>query len=187
MTTIPTIPRASHAPTNLNPPRSTKSNGHHTLNSPIKIQHLSQSFITLIHSHIEQKPFPFHFPLNFPFCAKSLTMLLKAAVNANVSLFNSENTRLVPLLQRGSKLDRIAVSATKGSNNNRVLTGVLFEPFEEVKKELDLVPIVPQDSLARHKFHVDSESAINEQIKFVFVLLLILMINLNLICFDLFN
>jgi ferritin heavy chain len=103
-------------------------------------------------------------------------MLLKAAVNANASLFNSENTRLIPLLQRGSKLDRIAVSATKGSNNNRVLTGVLFEPFEEVKKELDLVPIVPQDSLARHKFHVDSESAINEQIKFVFVLLLIFLI-----------
>lgn len=114
-------------------------------------------------------------------------MLLKAAVNANASHFNSENTRLVPLLQRGTKLDRISVSATKGSNNNRVLTGVLFEPFEEVKKELDLVPIVPQDSLARHKFHVDSESAINEQIKFVFAILLILIISFNLIFIYLIN
>ncbi|KAK2431018.1 Ferritin-4, chloroplastic [Trifolium repens] len=94
--------------------------------------------------------------------------LLKASITASssqsLSLFNSENARLVPFLNRGSKLDRIAVSATKGSSNNRVLTGVLFEPFEEVKKELDLVPIVPQDSLARHKFNVESESAINEQI-----------------------
>jgi ferritin heavy chain len=105
--------------------------------------------------------------------------LLKAAITTSsqsLSLFNSENARLVPFLNRGSKLDRITVSATKGSSNNRVLTGVLFEPFEEVKKELDLVPIVPQDSLARHKFNVESESAINEQIKFVFVPLSFLII-----------
>ncbi|KAG9146259.1 hypothetical protein Leryth_007954 [Lithospermum erythrorhizon] len=36
--------------------------------------------------------------------------------------------------------------------------------FEEVKKELNLVPSVPQDSLARQKFTDSSESAINEQI-----------------------
>lgn len=99
-------------------------------------------------------------------------MLLRAAVTASSSsslpLFNSENSRLAPILHRGSKLDRLVFSATKGSSNNRILTGVLFEPFEEVKKELDLVPIVPQDSLARHKFHDASEAAINEQIKFVF-------------------
>ena len=35
--------------------------------------------------------------------------------------------------------------ATKDTNN-RPLTGVVFEPFEEVKKELDLVPTVPQAS-----------------------------------------
>ncbi|KAL2227383.1 ferritin-2, chloroplastic [Sesamum indicum] len=48
--------------------------------------------------------------------------------------------------------------------NSKPLTGVVFEPFEEVKKELLLVPSVPQDSLARHKFADESEAAINEQI-----------------------
>ena len=65
-----------------------------------------------------------------------------------------------PIL-RGS---RIVVFASKGANS-RPLTGVVFEPFEEVKKELLLVPTVPQESLSRHKYANDCESAINEQIK----------------------
>lgn len=44
------------------------------------------------------------------------------------------------------------------------LTGVVFQPFEEVKKEELLVPISPQLSLARQRFAEDSEAAINEQI-----------------------
>lgn len=55
------------------------------------------------------------------------------------------------------------VCASKGANS-RPLTGVIFEPFEEVKKELDLVPNVPQVSLARQKFTDECEAAINEQI-----------------------
>ncbi|XP_059597403.1 ferritin-3, chloroplastic isoform X1 [Vitis vinifera] len=55
------------------------------------------------------------------------------------------------------------VLASKGANS-RPLTGVVFEPFEEVKKELLLVPTVPQESLSRHKYTNDCESAINEQI-----------------------
>ena len=45
------------------------------------------------------------------------------------------------------------------------LTGVIFEPFEEVKKEFDLVPAGDQVSLARQKYADDCEAAINEQIK----------------------
>lgn len=45
------------------------------------------------------------------------------------------------------------------------LTGVIFEPFEEVKKDNLAVPIVPQVSLARHHFSDECESVINEQIK----------------------
>lgn len=60
--------------------------------------------------------------------------------------------------------NRFVVLASKGSNS-RPLTGVVFEPFEEVKKELLLVPTVPQESLSRHKYANDSESALNEQIK----------------------
>ncbi|KAI3876636.1 hypothetical protein MKX03_027658 [Papaver bracteatum] len=50
------------------------------------------------------------------------------------------------------------------SNNRRPVTGVVFEPFEEVKKELQLVPDLLQQSIARHKFTDDCEAAINEQI-----------------------
>ncbi|PON45723.1 Ferritin [Trema orientale] len=56
-----------------------------------------------------------------------------------------------------------SVSASKGANN-RPLTGVVFEPFEEVKKELDLVPAGAQVSLARQKYKDECEAAINEQI-----------------------
>lgn len=57
----------------------------------------------------------------------------------------------------------LVVCASKGSNS-KPLTGVVFEPFEEVKKELMLVPTVPQASLARQKFTDQSEAALNEQI-----------------------
>ncbi|NP_001316747.1 ferritin, chloroplastic [Vigna angularis] len=44
------------------------------------------------------------------------------------------------------------------------LTGVIFEPFEEVKKEELAVPTAPQVSLARQYYADDCEPAINEQI-----------------------
>jgi len=44
------------------------------------------------------------------------------------------------------------------------MTGIVFQPFEEVKGDNFMVPISPQESLARHKFVDDCESAINEQI-----------------------
>lgn len=58
-----------------------------------------------------------------------------------------------------------------GSRNLRVcastvpLTGVIFEPFEEVKKSELAVPTAPQVSLARQNYADECESAINEQIK----------------------
>ncbi|KAM0023525.1 putative ferroxidase [Helianthus debilis subsp. tardiflorus] len=60
----------------------------------------------------------------------------------------------------------IVCAAAKGgsSSNSKPITGVVFEPFEEVKKELNLVPTVPQQSLARQKYADESEAAINEQI-----------------------
>ncbi|XVE99817.1 hypothetical protein REPUB_Repub03eG0234100 [Reevesia pubescens] len=107
-------------------------------------------------------------------------MLLKVA--SSFSLINPqvENQGLLPLFSSVSSSSSssilrlssprngtgsVVVCATKGANN-KPLTGVIFEPFEEVKKELDLVPTLPQVSLARQKFTVDCEAAINEQIKF---------------------
>ncbi|KAB2084206.1 hypothetical protein ES319_A05G319700v1 [Gossypium barbadense] len=57
----------------------------------------------------------------------------------------------------------LVVCAAKGANH-KPLTGVVFQPFVEMKKELDLVPSVPQLSLARQKFTDDCEASINEQI-----------------------
>jgi ferritin heavy chain len=55
-------------------------------------------------------------------------------------------------------------AAPKGKE---VLSGVVFQPFEELKGELSLVPQKPDQSLARHKYVDDCEAAINEQIKSV--------------------
>ncbi|KAL6176482.1 hypothetical protein ACLB2K_053115 [Fragaria x ananassa] len=74
-----------------------------------------------------------------------------APLNSSTSLFLSLRSSL-------------AVCVASKSANSRPLTGVLFEPFEEVKKELDLVPTLPQVSLARQKYSEDSEAAVNEQI-----------------------
>ena len=114
-------------------------------------------------------------------------MLLKASP-ASSSLLTTHGETLVPLFSCGSspsfsplksRLNSLfsnlrlslskngggfSVSASKGANN-RSLTGVIFEPFEEVKKELDLVPTGSQVSLARQKYTNESEAAINEQIK----------------------
>ncbi|XP_021810526.1 ferritin-4, chloroplastic-like [Prunus avium] len=52
----------------------------------------------------------------------------------------------------------------KNEANNRATMEAVFEPFEEVKKELLLVPTAPHASLARQKYSDQSEAAINEQI-----------------------
>ncbi|KAH0638926.1 hypothetical protein KY290_036234 [Solanum tuberosum] len=44
------------------------------------------------------------------------------------------------------------------------LTGVVFEPFDEVNKDEFMVPITPHTSLARQRYADECEGAINEQI-----------------------
>ncbi|KAL0310017.1 UNVERIFIED_CONTAM: Ferritin-1, chloroplastic [Sesamum radiatum] len=54
-----------------------------------------------------------------------------------------------------------------GASNETVglpLTGVLFQPFEEVKKDELMVPTAPELSLARQGFSEECEAAVNEQI-----------------------
>ncbi|KAK3032853.1 hypothetical protein RJ639_037030 [Escallonia herrerae] len=60
--------------------------------------------------------------------------------------------------------DGFAVSAALSEMSNSALTGVVFQPLEEVKKEELTVPIAPQISLARQRFSEDCEAALNEQI-----------------------
>ncbi|KAA8526696.1 hypothetical protein F0562_008101 [Nyssa sinensis] len=56
--------------------------------------------------------------------------------------------------------------------NIKPLTGVVFEPFEDVTKELFLIPNVPHASFACQKFSDEFEASINEQIKWVSISLL---------------
>uniref|UniRef100_A0A1J3DVU7 Ferritin n=1 Tax=Noccaea caerulescens TaxID=107243 RepID=A0A1J3DVU7_NOCCA len=56
-----------------------------------------------------------------------------------------------------------SLRASKATTTQTV-SGVVFEPFEEVKKELDLVPTGQQFSLARHMYSPECEAAVNEQI-----------------------
>ncbi|KAI3893583.1 hypothetical protein MKW92_052253 [Papaver armeniacum] len=90
---------------------------------------------------------------------------LSTAVVDNVNQFPSSSSLVSFSSQR--RTDGFVMSVSKSESNNRSpVTGVVFEPFEEVKKELQLVPDLPQQSIARHKFTDDCEAAINEQIKF---------------------
>jgi ferritin heavy chain len=61
-----------------------------------------------------------------------------------------------------SHVQNLITAAGKGKE---VLSGVVFQPFEEIKGELSLVPQTPDKSLARQKFVDECEAAINEQIK----------------------
>ncbi|KAK9159177.1 hypothetical protein Scep_005751 [Stephania cephalantha] len=85
-------------------------------------------------------------------------LLSKRTATASVS---SHVLRLSQSGRRGGAGGAFFVSASK---NNRPLSGVVFEPFVEVKKELDLVPSVLSQSLARQKFAQECEAALNEQI-----------------------
>lgn len=121
---------------------------------------------------------PSKFP-NLRFHSAPSIMLLRAP-SAALSVANSLPENLGPLFSSSSSSSSIlrlsparnaggvVVSASKGANT-RPLTGVVFEPFEEVKKELSLIPTAPQVSLARQKYSDACEAAINEQIKWVFL------------------
>ncbi|KAL3531655.1 hypothetical protein ACH5RR_005176 [Cinchona calisaya] len=58
----------------------------------------------------------------------------------------------------------LAVSAASDEKSSLALSGVVFQPFEEVKNEEYLVPISPAISLARQRYSDECEMAINEQI-----------------------
>nr|CAH05075.1 ferritin [Erigeron canadensis] len=95
-------------------------------------------------------------------------MLLKTAPASRLSSVPASvdnltgSSRSIPSASHSPAI--VCAAAKGGGSNNKPITGVVFEPFEEVKKELNLVPTVPQQSLARQKYADDSESIINEQI-----------------------
>ena len=66
---------------------------------------------------------------------------------------------------RGGVSPSAAAACRASGKGKEVLSGVVFQPFEEIKGELALVPQTPDKSLARHKFVDECEAALNEQIK----------------------
>ncbi|KAG6470458.1 hypothetical protein ZIOFF_071531 [Zingiber officinale] len=65
-------------------------------------------------------------------------------------------------LTKGERRRGPVLAAAEGS---QAITGVFFQPFEELKKiEASLVPIALDQSLARQKYTDDCEAAINVQI-----------------------
>ncbi|XP_058729041.1 ferritin-3, chloroplastic-like [Vicia villosa] len=73
----------------------------------------------------------------------------------------SSSSSLSFVLSSSSKTNKVYATA---SNSSTTLTGVLFQPFEEVKKDYLATPIASNVSLARQNFKNESEAAINEQI-----------------------
>lgn len=71
----------------------------------------------------------------------------------------------VRVSKRNNGGSRGLVTFASKDANSQPIFGALFEPFEEVKKELLLVPNVPQESLARQMYTDQCEKAINDQIK----------------------
>ncbi|KAF8006071.1 hypothetical protein BT93_K0386 [Corymbia citriodora subsp. variegata] len=63
--------------------------------------------------------------------------------------------------QKNARSARVRASAEA---DGPTLTGVVFQPFQEVKREDLAVPLSPQLSLARQYYSEDCEAAINEQI-----------------------
>ncbi|KAL0724834.1 hypothetical protein Bca4012_039433 [Brassica carinata] len=89
-------------------------------------------------------------------------MLLKYA--SSLSLVNAHGVKkdISPLFSSSVSSGKNLSFSVRASTEP--LSGVVFEPFVEVKKELDLVPSSPQLSLARHMYSPECEAAVNEQI-----------------------
>lgn len=92
---------------------------------------------------------------------------------ASVNAFSPPSSCNLSLLSCSSSFSNLALSRKRDNGFARYalsetatmsLTGVVFQPFEEVKRDDFIVPIVPQVSLARQRFSEECEAAINEQI-----------------------
>ncbi|KAJ6831160.1 ferritin-4, chloroplastic-like [Iris pallida] len=91
-------------------------------------------------------------------------MLLKASSAALSPLFAFSEKSLSPATSSRVHVTKRPRPAVAMAANSIPVTGVVFEPFEELKGELGLVPASADASIARHKFADDSEAAINQQI-----------------------
>ncbi|KAK7294747.1 hypothetical protein RJT34_17643 [Clitoria ternatea] len=182
----PDTPRACHTPLSSRNP-SPPPVHNLTVQNPLEIPKLPLPtttytfFIPFIFIHCHSEPPPIH-PFPFPFLNPFPDFALMALASSKVSSFSGFSLSPVvngdairkptsSSLSFNVSSNPSSLSTKKfGSRNLTVcastapLTGVLFEPFEEVKKDELAIPTAPQVSLARQNYADDCESAINEQI-----------------------
>ena len=94
------------------------------------------------------------------FTAKPAVSLLPHGVSSSAS---SSVTSLSFSRHTGGR--GVVVASSTVDTNNMPMTGVVFQPFEEVKKADLAIPITSNASLARQRYADSCEAAINEQIK----------------------
>ncbi|RWW53166.1 hypothetical protein BHE74_00040366 [Ensete ventricosum] len=106
------------------------------------------------------------------FAAHTMAMLLKASAALALALQPpspavrpSFSSSFAPFRSPRRMNRRVSTAVAAGSNH--AITGVVFQPFEEIKSDVSLVPVAPDLSIARHKYADECEAAINVQIKSV--------------------
>ncbi|OMO93205.1 Ferritin [Corchorus olitorius] len=104
--------------------------------------------------------------------SRYLSCQVQSKMGHSAAVWDSSAARLAYMEDRslnggmslGKNFCLIVVRQFKGRTNNSALSGVVFQPFEEVKKAELEIPITPQVLLARQKYEDKCEAAINEQI-----------------------
>lgn len=88
---------------------------------------------------------------------------LAPSLSSSASIFNSVNGSHGVRFSKRNVGCGVVAKASKEAKNQPVLS-IVFEPFEEVKKELLVIPTLPHASLARQKYTDQCEAALNAQI-----------------------
>ncbi|KDO63247.1 hypothetical protein CISIN_1g023956mg [Citrus sinensis] len=96
--------------------------------------------------------------------SSSLAAKQLAGLITSSSCYTKSTASLVKLGCISPRTKRSLKVSAAVDANSMPLTGVVFQPFEEVKKEVLDVPVSPLLSLARQKYEDECEAAINEQI-----------------------
>ncbi|KAL5806834.1 hypothetical protein ACOSQ4_029567 [Xanthoceras sorbifolium] len=108
-------------------------------------------------------------------CASASALTTRGGDTFKSSFDGSSSSALIPsssklksfsnsALSFSQRTRSVKVSATNIDTDNFPLTGVVFQPFEELKREVLAVPMTPDVSMARQKYSNECEAAINEQI-----------------------
>ncbi|RRT40907.1 hypothetical protein B296_00047305 [Ensete ventricosum] len=95
------------------------------------------------------------------FAAHTMAILLKASAALALALQPpspavrpSFSSSFAPFRSPRRMNRRVSTAVAAGSNH--AITGVVFQPFEEIKSDVSLVPVAPDLSIARHKFFKES-------------------------------